>query len=220
MCEKRESIMKTYGSKQEILKVAERNFKKHGYDATTFQMIAKELRITPGTITYHFKNKHWILHQLFREFFLKLSDYINKNVVNDFNYYVYYCVFYIYVYRVVLKSENSQKLFEIESLDPAFKKINADTNEKLFRLITNDYKKGFSKDDVHLAAVMYSGARASLVQEYNEADGGITIDDWCFHHSRLIGILSGLDEAAIQKNVRRAFDFANSHIPPSIYLLE
>ena len=58
--------------KEEILRVAETMFCQYGYDATTFQKIADELHITKGSITYHFKNKHFIMGTLFEEYFALL----------------------------------------------------------------------------------------------------------------------------------------------------
>ena len=50
--------------KKDALIVAGRLFRQHGYDKTTFRMIADELDVTPSAIAYHFKSKSWIVHSL------------------------------------------------------------------------------------------------------------------------------------------------------------
>ena len=78
--------------KDEILVCAERMFKKHGYDKTTFQMIADELKITKGAISYHFKFKWGIFDELFSGYIKSLHWYIKENLKSNYNSYLHYCI--------------------------------------------------------------------------------------------------------------------------------
>ena len=208
------------GLKHDILTVAERSFKTHGYDNTTFQMIADELNITRGAIVYHFKNKHRILHALFAGFFKQLHEYIRANLTESFNYYLYYCIFYIYVSREVIKNENNYRLFYHKDYIDSWEREKLLDVEESYRLITNDYNKDFTKEELRLATIMDMGARTRLFKEFTEGDGTITIEKYSYYRIYLIGVLSRLDEATIEKNIKRAFEFVESHAPPSIFLLE
>ena len=49
-------------TRQQILETAQRLFAELGYDATSLQMIADELRLTKAAVYYHFHTKNEILH--------------------------------------------------------------------------------------------------------------------------------------------------------------
>lgn len=202
-----------------ILKKSEQLFKKYGYDYTTFQMIADELGITRGAIVYHFKNKHRILYTLFEDYFQSIHNYIKANLNENFNYYLYYCIFYIYISREITKNEKNYQLFYHKDY------INSWENEKLmdvetsYQLITENFNKDFSKEELRLATVMDLGARKSLFKEFADNAGVLTIDKYSYYRVYLIGVLSRLDEATIQKNIQRAFEFVDTHEQESIPLL-
>lgn len=205
--------------REDILKVSEQLFKEYGYDHTTFQMIADELGITRGAIVYHFKNKHRILHTLFEDYFQSIHNYIKENLNENFNYYLYYCIFYIYISREITKNEKNYQLFYHKDY------INSWENEKLmdvetsYQLITDNFNKDFSKEELRLATVMDLGARKSLFKEFSDDAGVLTIDKYSYYRVYLIGVLSRLDEATIQKNIQRAFEFVDTHELESIPLL-
>jgi len=205
--------------REDILEVSSKLFRTFGYDQTTFQMIADELKITRGAIVYHFKNKHLILHTLFEDYFESIHSYIKENLTENFNYYVYYCIFYIYISREIIKNENNYQLFYHKDY------INSWENEKLmdvensYKLITDNFNKDFSKEELRLATVMDLGARKSLFKEFYDGNGILTKDKYSYYRVYLIGVLSRLDEATIQKNIKRAFEFVDSHKIESIPLL-
>jgi AcrR family transcriptional regulator len=206
--------------KKNILTIAERLFKKHGYEHTTFQMIADELQITRGGIVYHFKNKHQILHALFENYFNLIHKYIRDNLIVKSNHYLYYCIFYIYISRQITKNENNYRLFYRKDYVNSWEREKLLDVEESYRLITNDFNKDFTKEELRLAAIMDLGARSRLFKEFSEGDGTITQEKYSFYRIYLIGVLSRLDEATISKNISRAFEFADNHVPPTIFLLE
>lgn len=205
---------------QDILNVAEKFFKTQGYDNTSIQMIADELQITRGAIVYHFKNKHRILHALFERFFNQLHDFIRANLTDGMNYYLYYCIFHIYVCREVIKSEKNYQLFYHKDYVDSWEREKILDVEESYRLITNNFNKDFTKEELRLAAIMDRGARFRLFDEFAKGDKTITIEKYSYYRVYLIGVLSRLDEATIYKNIKRAFEFTDNHTPPSIYLLE
>lgn len=71
-----------------------------------------------------------------------------------------------------------------------------------------------------MAALMDLGARMRIFQEFASNESSLAIDKYCYYHVYLLGALSKLDEATIQKNFSCVFTFAYSHDLPTIYLLE
>jgi len=206
--------------KQDILNVAERLLKEHGYDGTTFQMIANELGVTRAGIVYHFKNKHRVMHALFENYFDLVHNYIRNNLTDSFNYYLYYCVFHIFVSRETIKNERNYQLFYHKDYVDSWEREKLWDVEESYRLITEDFKKNFTKEELRLTTIMDLGARFRLFKEFTEGDGTITIEKYSYYRVYLMGVLSRLDEATIKKNIGRAFKFADNHTPPTIFLLK
>ena len=205
--------------RKEILIVAERLFKEHGYDHTTFQMMAEELGITRAGIVYHFKNKHRVLHALFENYFNLVHSHVRKYLTEGFNYYLYYCIFHIYISREIIKNERNYQLFYHKDYVDSWEREKLWDVEESYRFITENFNKDFTKEELRLAAVMDLGARFRLFKEFTEGDGTITVEKYSYYRVYLMGVLSRLDEATIDKNINRAFQFVDTHTPPSIFLL-
>ena len=133
---------------------------------------------------------------------------------------VHFCVFYIYVSREIIKNERNYKLFYHKDYVDSWEREKLLDVEESYRLITDNFNKDFTKEELRLAAVMDTGARFRLFKEFTEGDGTITVEKYSYYRIYLIGVLSRLDEATIQKNIRHAFDFTAAHTPPSIFLLD
>jgi len=206
--------------KDEILSVAERLFKIYGYDKTTFQMIADELSISKGAIAYHFKNKYWIIHSFFEEYVRMLNVYIGQNLTGESNLYLCHCIQSIVFFQTIMKPQNIWALNYGNEQIVALDNLMVSHWEGKFRDITNDFKKEFSDEEIHAAAVMGIGSLLSLTTEFALCSGKITIDQCCYHIVYVMGIFSRLDEATIGKNIRRAFDFVDSHAFPCINLFK
>ena len=206
--------------KQDILKVAERLFKEHGYDGTTFKMIEEELGITRAGIAYHFKNKHRVMHALFEDYFNLVHNHVRDHLAEGFNYYLYYCIFHIYVSREIIKNERNYQLFYHKDYVDSWEREKLWDVEESYRLITEDFKKNFTKEELRLAAVMDLGARFRLFKEFTEGDGTITIEKYSYYRVYLIGVLSRLDEATIKNNISNAFEFVDRYPAPTIFLLD
>ena len=55
------------------------------------------------------------------------------------------------------------------------------------------------------------GVRSRLFETYQNHPGVFTLDQYCYYHIYLLGILCKLDEMTIQENIKDAFAFADSH---------
>ena len=191
----------------------------NGYDGTTFQMIAREVNITRAGVIYHFKNKHRVLHALFENYFNMVHEHVRTHLTDGFNYYLYYCIFHIYISREIIKNEKNYQLFYHKDYADSWEREKLLDIEESFRLITDNFNKDFTKEELRLAAIMELGARFQLFKEFKEGDGTITVEKYSYYRVYLMGVLSRLDEATIEKNIKRAFEFVESHPPPKIYLL-
>ena len=207
-------------SKQEILDVAERLFKIHGYDGTMLQMVADELSVTVPTITYYFKYKYMILATLFGNMFRMKHEYIRKHQTGDFNYYLYYCILTISVFRDILKRESNWKLFYHKDHVKYWLEENIAGIERRYRLITDDFHQGFTNDEVRVAAILDIGSKLHLFEEFKKDDPFVTAEKFGYYEVYTIGIFSRLDEGTIQRNIKRAYDFLESHTLPTIFLME
>ena len=87
--------------------------------------------------------------------------------------------------------------------------------EDIFRKIANDFRRELTAEEISIAAVLFVNAEVGLLKEF--FNGNITADRFCYHYAYLMGLLSRLDEVSIQKNISRAFEFANSHTSLDIF---
>lgn len=206
--------------RQRILEVAERFFKKYGYRNTTFQMIADELGIANATISYHFKTKSHMLYEIFSKFFYLVSRYVSANLTEGFNYYLFYSIVCIQVYREIMKKESNWQLFYHKEQIEIWAKEKVHFFEERYRHISDDFHRGLSDEEIYMASIMDVGARLRMFQEFTYGEGNLTIDKYCYYHVYLMGKFSKLDENTIQSQIARAFEFANTHDMPTIYLLK
>ena len=205
--------------KNEIITVAARLLKQHGYDKTTYQMIADILGISKSVITYHFKSKQLMVSSIFEDYVGLIQEYVNANLTDGFNFYLYHCIVHICLYREVMSIGNIKEIFFHKDIFSLWFNGKLDIIENSFRDITTDFKKDFTDDDIHLTAVMNQGAKQSLYYEFLENPGIMSVDKYCYYYVYLLGLLSKLDESTIQKNITRAYEFLSNHNTPVIDLL-
>ena len=204
--------------KQEILEAAERLFQIHGYDKTTVQMIADDLHISKGSISYHFKNKCRIMYELLFSFIDPLLKYINENLTEGRNEYLYFSVFIICSYRWAMKREKTWQFLYHEEIMAIWLDDQREFTENAYRKIAEDFHKEFTEEDIYFVTAADNGTEMYMFKDY--INGKITIDQYCYNQIYLAGLLLRLDEVTIQKNIRRAFEFADSHTPPDIFKFE
>ena len=208
--------MKKYNvsTRQDILNIAAPLFKEHGYDKTTFKMISDKLGLSHSVITHHFKNKRGIIKAILYEFINSIREYIRGVMPEDANEYTLVCIEYIYICREVMSIEGKWRVFYHDENIALWKELSFIENEYI--AISKQFLKEFTDEDIRMTAIMDSGARLSLLEEHDRGD--LSCEDFCYYLSYLIGLLSRLDEATIQKNIKRAFEIADKNVPQIHFL--
>lgn len=197
---------------EDILNVASEFLNAYGYKGTTFQKIADELGITKGAITYHFKNKYYIMDELIDEFFRNIRHFIDQYPTEYRNTYWRYCVMYIYAYRIIMSTHNNIDLFYHKDQMSLWEQTKVHLVYSNYKSIAKDFHKEFSEEDLQVTTYLDLGARRRLYREYMNENPLVTdITKYIYYHIELMGMLLRLDWNTIQTNIEAAFDFANSH---------
>ncbi len=221
----RKSTKPVGATQKKILNTSWKLFIKHGYEKTTYQMIADELGISKAIITYYFKSKPWILYWHFTNYANAIREYITTKLTTNFNYYLYFCILTIHFFSNIMKSEYILKLFNHPEL------IDLHTTEWLqyfkedLRNITEDFHKDFSDEDIYIATLMGTGARIIIMKEFSSStytfkEPCCSISQCCKYLAYMPGAFSRLDEATIMRNIDKAFRFLEEHDLSSIILGE
>lgn len=205
---------RTEDLKDDVLRLFEVLVQDHGYDGTTFQMMADILGITKGAITYHFKNKHHIVGYLIQELFDVARICIDSFPEDYQNQYWRACVTYILVYRTVLHNKKNEQLFFHRAQMMLWSSTKTTAVLTIYRTIAADFHKTFTEEELSANVYMDLGARHRLYEEYVSGNPLLTVEKFCYYHIYLMGCLSRLDEATIRENIRLAFAFADSHERP------
>ncbi|MBQ8537398.1 MAG: TetR/AcrR family transcriptional regulator [Clostridia bacterium] len=205
---------------EDILNVASEFLKTYGYEGTTFQKIADELGITKGAITYHFKNKYYIMDALMEEFFRKIRQFIDQYPLEYRNTYWRYCVMYIYAYRVIMSCGKNIDLFYHKDQMSLWEQTKVTMVYHNYESIARDFHKDFTENELQVTTFFDLGARRRLYREYmNQTPLLMEIDNYAYYHIELMGMLAHLDRDTIKTNIKAAFDFVNTHDASHIEML-
>ncbi|MBP3645413.1 MAG: TetR/AcrR family transcriptional regulator [Clostridia bacterium] len=203
-----------------ILACAKKMFHNLGYEETTFQKIADEVGITKGAITYHFKNKHFIMIEIFDECFAQIREYIDRFPNEYRNQYWYAITTYQIMYRILLNNPRSMKLFYARGNQNLWEISKIDTISDIYRKITLDYHKQLSDEEIRVSANIDLGARRRLYHWLKEGNPLVSDPDhFCYYHMQLIGELCHLSQEDIQQNIRASFEFVKQHGIPDVPFL-
>ena len=206
--------------KSEILSCAEHLFKKHGYDKTTFQMIADDLGITKGAITYHFKFKWGLFDELFSNYLVDLHTFVGTNLRENYNCYLHYCVVYICFFRDAMKNQQNWNFFYKNEIRTFLEREKINLFNTMFERISTAFHKDFSIEEITVASIMASGAVVRLLAEYDQNPNFMPKDRYFHHIIKTIGMYAGLDTTTIEKNIARAFAFVDTSTPPTFCLFQ
>jgi len=200
-----------------ILNVSEKMFYKYGYEATTFSKIAGKLDITCGAITYHFKNKHFIVTNLIDAYLKNLHEFVYDTLPNEgVNIYLHQSIVYIYLYRTVMSDERNISIFYHKDQMALWENLKVDKIKEIYVSIAKDFHKPFSDEDLYMCAIMDLGIRKRLYSEFINGNEMLTnIDKYCHYHIYTMGILSRIDMMTVSQNIELAFEFANQNEPPT-----
>jgi AcrR family transcriptional regulator len=195
-----------------ILNTAGQFFKQHGYEKTTYQMIADELKISKGSISYHFRNKTWIVYAFFERIMLAARAFVRDNLgEEDKNAYLSNCITQIIFYRSILSDELERSLFfHIEHIS-LWEKESLHIIKGYFFEIADDFHRGMTEEDIHVAAIMSLGAKMGMFREAVRFEGPQDIDKLCYYFVFMVGLFSRLDVMTIETNIRKAFEFLEGH---------
>lgn len=208
-------FVRTDDLKEDILRTFEVLVAEHGYDGTTFQMIADILGISKGAITYHFRNKHYIASTLIDEFFTTIREYIDSFPEHYRNQYWRHSLTYIYAYRIILGDPKNERLFFHKNQKELWAHIKVPTVSNIYRTILSDFHITLTDDELKASVYIDLGARNRMYQEYADKNPLFTIDSFCYYHVYLMGTLCRLNIETIRENIAWAFEFADNHEPPT-----
>jgi AcrR family transcriptional regulator len=200
--------------KSSIITTAGALFHKNGYEKTTYQMIADELGISKGSISYHFKSKPWIIYFYFFRYVQNMFSYIRENLTDTPNAFLIHCIEQIHFYRQVMKTEENRKLFLNMDHMEIWEQENLFIIKDYFREISRDFHRGMTEEDIHVAAIMSLGAKIGMFREADRYSDALDIDRFCYYFVHMIGLFSRLGEMIIHTNIARAFDFLEKHTIP------
>ncbi|KNZ41245.1 TetR/AcrR family transcriptional regulator [Acetobacterium bakii] len=128
-------------NKQLIYDTAKNLFFTEGYHVG-FRRIAQEIGISQGLITYHFKNKHNIAIEIYKEDYQILSSYLKYYVNPDDDVFLYIVSFYK-LCMLIIKANPEKLDFVIatQSEDITYKAIYAGSLKQIYaRLIAQQMK--------------------------------------------------------------------------------
>ncbi len=215
----RKSTESAITTKNDILRVSWLLFKKFGYHNTTYRMIADELGISLGTITYHFGGKSRILYTHYMNYEDALRTYVRTNLTKGFNYYLHTSIVYLRFFREILPLESTWLLFHHEEYNNMLERDITLRFERRIREIMDDFHRDHDDEQLRIASLMCLGASANLnksISQFSDMD----VDRCCYEFVYLVGALSRLDEATITNNLRRANEFIADHDFSNIMLGE
>lgn len=206
--------------RERILATAGDLFARRGYKATTFREIADALGITKGAITYHFKNKHLIVDELFQRYFDVLRAHIDAFPEAYLDQYWRFGTMYILAYRAILSSPIVNDLFHARDQQELWSVTKAATIRGIYRDIAHDFHKVFSEEELSVTASFDWSGRLSLYRAFTTPGGHMSPDRFCRYNMYHMGLLARLDEATIARDIAAAFAFADAHKAPGIPMME
>lgn len=193
-------------NKQLIYDTAKNLFFAEGYQVG-FRRIAQEIGISQGLITYHFKNKHYIAIEIYKEDYQILSTYLKYSVDPDEDVFLYISSLYELCSRIL--AANPEKLAFViatQTEDITCKAIYASGLKQIYaKLITHMKPNGYSpeKNLSLFLTTIYSVYAGILQKRNNEFD--FSDDEIITHSVNLMYYCLGYDQDA-----QRTKDMINS----------
>jgi len=181
-------------NKQLIYDTAKNLFFTEGYHVG-FRRIALEIGISQGLITYHFKSKHNIAIEIYKEDYQILSSYLKYSVNPDEDVFLYIVSFYVLCMLII--QANPEKLdfvIATQSEDITYKAIYAGSLKQIYaKLITEMKPNGYTPEknlSLFLTTVysVYEG-----ILKKRSADFEFTNDEIISHSVNLMYYCLGYD---------------------------
>nr|WP_320026454.1 TetR/AcrR family transcriptional regulator [uncultured Acetobacterium sp.] len=182
-------------NKQLIYDTAKNLFFTAGYQVG-FRRIAQEIGISQGLITYHFKNKHYIAIEIYKEDYQILSTYLKYSVDPDEDVFLYIVSLYELCSRIL--RENPEKLAFViatQTEDITYKAIYAGGLKQIYaKLITHMRPNGYSPEkNLSLFLTTIYSVYDGILKKRN-IDFDFTDDEVITHSVNLMYYCLGYDQ--------------------------
>lgn len=182
-------------NKQLIYDTAKNLFFTEGYQVG-FRRIAQEIGISQGLITYHFKNKHYIAIEIYKEDYQILSTYLKYSINPDEDVFLYIVGLYELCSRIL--KANPEKLdfvIATQTEDITYKAIYAGGLKQIYaKLITQMKPNGYSPEkNLSLFLTTIYSVYAGVLQKRN-VDFDFSDDEVITHTVNLMYYCLGYDQ--------------------------
>lgn len=186
-------------NKQLIYDTAKNLFFTEGYQVG-FRRIAQEIGISQGLITYHFKNKHYIAIEIYKEDYQILSTYLKYSVDPDQDVFLYIVSLYVLCSRILIA--NPEKLAFViatQTEDITYKAIYAGGLKQIYaKLITFMKPNGYSPEkNLSLFLTTIYSVYAGILQKRN-SEFDFTDDEIITYSVNLMYYCLGYDQDALR----------------------
>ncbi|WP_026394755.1 TetR/AcrR family transcriptional regulator [Acetobacterium malicum] len=186
-------------NKQLIYDTAKNLFFTEGYQVG-FRRIAQEIGISQGLITYHFKNKHYIAIEIYKEDYQILSTYLKYSVDPDQDVFLYIVSLYELCSRIL--NANPEKLAFViatQTEDITYKAIYAGGLKQIYaKLITYMKPNGCSQEkNLSLFLTTIYSVYAGILQKRN-SEFDFTDDEVITYSVNLMYYCLGYDQDALR----------------------
>lgn len=186
-------------NKQLIYDTAKNLFFTEGYQVG-FRRIAQEIGISQGLITYHFKNKHYIAIEIYKEDYQILSTYLKYSVDPDQDVFLYIVSLYELCSRIL--NANPEKLafvIDTQTEDITYKAIYAGGLKQIYaKLITYMKPNGCSPEkNLSLFLTTIYSVYAGILQKRN-SEFDFTDDEVITYSVNLMYYCLGYDQDALR----------------------
>lgn len=186
-------------NKQLIYDTAKNLFFTEGYQVG-FRRIAQEIGISQGLITYHFKNKHYIAIEIYKEDYQILSTYLKYSVDPDQDVFLYIVSLYELCSQIL--NANPEKLAFViatQTEDITYKAIYAGGLKQIYaKLITYMKPNGCSPEkNLSLFLTTIYSVYAGILQKRN-SEFDFTDDEVITYSVNLMYYCLGYDQDALR----------------------
>lgn len=170
-----------------ILETTGRLFLEHGYEGTSIRLIAKELDISPGLISYYFPAKKDIAVELFSRQSKKFVELVNAYVSEDDP--ILKSAVLIKLQITVLSSPVFKKLYMAALRHDIILSVICDSGSSIYQAINEKYNLGYTASYFQMNDLISASMERTLVLHADELQLEESVANLVFlsHMGRLYG---------------------------------
>lgn len=182
-------------NKQLIYDTAKSLFFSEGYQVG-FRRIAQEIGVSQGLITYHFKSKHQIAIEIYKEDYQILSSYLKYCINPDEDIFLYVVGFYVLCLLII--KANQQKLdfvIATQSENITYEAVYAGSLKQIYAKLIEKMKPNHYSPEKNLSLFLTTtySAHESILQKQNK-EFDFTDDELLSHSVNLMYYCLGYDQ--------------------------